>query len=233
MGFSHEGGNMRHRNLKIFVAVVSVFLVVSSGCIGESNNNRNSSSNVSSTTAPHISTPDKISFNVSLKVFEGSKILAKYSYNGEITYPTKNAVITLEVIYDPNDTQIAGNGHYKKIIIKNGTSVHVFEVPPASWTDVPENESKQIINEIFNQNPYNALLDVLNDHGDISDSGNFSVELPSDECKNLLGPLMWGNAPPSVPLKGWVIIHNGKVTTAHLEGTSGDKRYVLDMEVFA
>jgi len=222
---------MKHRDPWMFAVVISVFILVSSGCLG-GDQNRTSDSTDSPTTNTHLIVPTTVSFRASLKVFENNKILENYSYTGRITYPSKNAVVSIDIAYSPQDEQIAGNWRHKKIVIENGTSVRIFEVPPASWTYVPKNESEQIMDEVFNKNPYRVLVEILQNKGNVPDNGNFSIEIPSDKCHYLLAPIIGGDALPDVTLRGWVVIHNGNLKSAHLEGVSGSKKYVFDMEVF-
>jgi len=209
-----------------------LLIVVSGGCLDKSVETETQNGSVQSTfTTTPLILPDNISFNVELEVLQGSRVVVNYSYSGRIVYSSKNGIVSLKVVFNPGNKQLTGNWHYKEIVVENGTMVRILNVPPASWSSLPENESSEIVEEIFYQNPYKYLFEIIKDHGGISGDGNFSVELSSNECMGLLAPLMWEDSPPHIPLKGWVILENGTITKAHFVGIDGDKEYIFNLEV--
>ena len=207
-------------------------VVLISGCLNASEGGgvQSNVTQTTSTSSLQLVFPDNVSFKAVLEVFQNGTLIANYSYVGEINYTLRSAMVRLSVVYNPENKHLTGNWHYKKILVENGSLVKIFNVPPASWSVVPKNQSAGIIEEIFSDNPYRSLFDALNGGG-IPNAGNISVKLAVNQTVALLSPLMWGNQAPEIQMEGWVLVKGDKIVEAHLFGMSGMRKYVFNLEV--
>jgi len=222
---------VRQRNKVRWVLVILLLGVSVSGCL--SGHEQSGETTVSSSSqSGGIFFPDNVTFIALLTVKSGNTTIQNCSYSARVDYISMNAEINRSVVYHPHSGGLYGNWHKERIVITNGTSIRVFVVPPAMWMPAANNSSNAIKLALYARNPYYILWNFVNSSGAVGGDGEYEITIPPNVSRELL----WAvdpelNLSGSVSLKGVVVVDEGIITLAELEGCVNSICYSLKLEV--
>ncbi len=232
---------MNMEGTSLHVIVLSILVILALGCIGSPSHSSIQTSSPPSSTgslappAENVSHSDlnwsDVFFNATLSVIKNGSIKAKYTYSGIINLTSLNANVSLRWIYNPGNSNLLGNWHFKRIVVTNGRGVKVFLVPPAQWTSVPAKEKSGLIEKVLNFNPYSLIWRYIHENVTCTNC-SLPVHLTTNESRALLRSITFGRQVSSVELDGELfVIGNDKIRVA-LTGKSEDGTiYKVDVEV--